>query len=218
MTIYSFLAIPIGYLLGSIPSAYIIGRLIGKTDLRTEGDGRISAAAIKKRLGIFPFLLAVAMDVSKGILATIIAKQLINSPVVDELPIASLLIVLATGFVAVIGHSWSPFLKFQGGLGATVIYGVLAGILLFPQELIAMVVGGITIVITRKSGLSTAVIIGTLFIVLLIQKLTWSPNMSPLLIAYPLILILLMIAKRFQVKKTRGSTCHDLLEYWKNNG
>jgi glycerol-3-phosphate acyltransferase PlsY len=217
MTIYSFLAIPIGYLLGSTPSAYIIGRLIGKTDLRTEGDGRISAAAIKKRLGLLPFLLVVVIDVSKGILATVIAKLLINSPTVDDLTIVPLLIVLATGFVAVIGHSWSPFLKFQGGLGATVIYGVLGGILLYPQELIALVVGGITIITIRKSGFSTGVIIGTLFIILLVQKLVWTPQMSPLLVAYPLILILLMITKRFQINRTRGITRHDLFEYWKGN-
>lgn len=221
MTIYSFLAIPIGYLLGSTPSAYIIGRLMGNTDIRTEGDGRISAAAVKKRLGFIPFLLVVIMDVSKGIISIVIAKVLVNSPIIEEfvgiLPLNSLLIVLATGFVTVMGHSWSPFLKFQGGLGATVIYGVLAGMLFWPQELIALVVGAITVVVTRKSGFSTGVIIVTLFIVLLLQKLFWIPDMSPIMVAYPFILILLMIAKRFQVSKTRGTKSPDLFEYWKDN-
>lgn len=217
MTIYSFLAIPIGYLLGSMPSAYIVGRLIGKTDIRMEGDGRISAAAVKKRLGVWPFLLVVVMDVCKGALATSIAKLLINSATVDDLPIAPLSIVMATGFVAVIGHSWSPFLRFRGGLGATVIYGTLAGMLLWPQELIALVVGGIAVLITRKSGFSTAVIIITLSLILLLQKLIWSPDMSPILVVYPLILILLMVVKRSQVSKSRGTKCHDLFEYWKDN-
>ena len=217
MTIYSFLAIPIGYFLGSVPSAYIIGRLIGRIDLRIEGDGRISAAAIKKRLGVLPFLLVVAMDVSKGILATAMAKLFVDSPTVDDLSLVPLLIVLTTGFVAVIGHSWSPFIKFQGGLGATVIYGALAGILLWPQELIALVIGGITVLITRKSGFSTGIIVVALFIILLIQKLVLMPAMSPILVAYPLILILLMIAKRFQIKKIRGTRSCDLFEYWKDN-
>lgn len=217
MTVHPFLAIPIGYLLGSIPSAYIVGRLIGHMDIRTEGDGRISAAAVKKRLGVWPFLLVVVMDVCKGMLATIIAKLFVNSPTVDNLPIATLSIVMATGFVTVIGHSWSPFLKFQGGLGATVIYGTLAGILLWPQELIALLVGGISILITRKSGFSTGVIIVTLFLILLIQKLIWSPNMSLILVVYPLILILLMVIKRFQLTKTGGTKCQGLFEYWEDN-
>lgn len=222
MPIYSYLAIPIGYLLGAIPSAYIIGKLWGKTDMRTEGDGRISAAAVKKRMGVWAFLMVVTIDVSKGILAIVIAKLLVGSPVVDEfvgdMALSPLLITLATGFVAVIGHSWSPFISFHGGLGATVIYGVLAGMVFWPQELIALVIGGTTVLITRKSGFSTGVIIGALFIVLLLQKLFWSPNMSPLLIPYPIILILLMVAKRFQVNRTRGTKSHDLFEYWKDNG
>ncbi len=226
MPIYSYLAIPIGYLLGSIPSAYIIGRLIGKTDMRTEGDGRISAAAVKKRMGFWPFLLVVVMDVCKGVIAIVIARLLTLSPVEFFgdfsrppllIPLSPLLIVLATGFVTVIGHSWSPFIKFQGGLGATVIYGVLCGLMFFPQELLALVLGGIAVLVTRKSGLSTGVIIGTLVLILLLQKLLWSPEMSLLLVLYPIILIMLMVAKRFQVSKTRGIKEHDLFEYWKND-
>jgi glycerol-3-phosphate acyltransferase PlsY len=220
MELYALVAIPIGYLLGSAPSAYIIGRLIGKTDMRTEGDGRISAAAIKKRVGFWPFILVVVMDVSKGVIAIVIARLLVNSPMLEEiviLPLIPLLLVLATGFVAVIGHSWSPFLGFRGGLGATVIYGVLAGVSIFPQEITALVIGGITVLITRKSGFSTGIIIAALVIIFLLQKLFWSPEMSPILVAYPVILILIMMAKRFQLNKTRGTKSHDLLEYWKNN-
>ena len=103
MELYSFLAIPIGYLFGSIPSTYIIGRLIGKTDMRTEGDGRISAAAVKKRVGFWPFILVVVMDVSKGTIAVVIARLFVHSSMLDDivmLPLAPLLLVLATGFVA----------------------------------------------------------------------------------------------------------------------
>jgi glycerol-3-phosphate acyltransferase PlsY len=217
MTIYSFLAIPIGYLLGSIPSAYIIGRLIGKIDLRTEGDGRVSAAAVKKRLGLVPFLIVVVMDVCKGILAVVFAKLLVNSPTVHDLALEPLTIVLATGFIAVVGHSWSPFIRFQGGLGATVIYGVLCGAVFWPQELIALVVGGITVVITRKSGFSTGVIIAVLVIVLLIQKIVWLPDMSLILVVYPVILIMIMVAKRFQVRKTSGAAPQGLFQSWKDN-
>jgi glycerol-3-phosphate acyltransferase PlsY len=141
----------------------------------------------------------------------------VDSLTVHDLPLEPLLIVLATGFVAVVGHSWSPFIRFQGGLGATVIYGVLCGAFLWPQELIALVVGGITVVITRKSGFSTGVIIGVLVIILLVQKMIWSPGMSPIVVAYPVILILLMVAKRFQVRKTSGAAPQGLFQSWKDN-
>jgi glycerol-3-phosphate acyltransferase PlsY len=215
MTQFSFLAIPIGYLLGSIPSGYILGRIMGKIDLRTEGDGRISAAAVKKRMGVIPFLIVVVMDVCKAFIAVIIAKVLVNSATIDDLPIIPLLIVLATGFVTVAAHCWSPFLKFQGGLGATVIYGALAGAFLWPQEIIAVAIGGITILVTRKSGLSTGVIIAALVIILTIQKILWSPGMSLIVVIYPLILIMIMIAKRFQLRKKGDTKSTGLLENWK---
>jgi acyl phosphate:glycerol-3-phosphate acyltransferase len=206
-----------GYLLGSIPFSYLVARLFGKIDLREEGDGRISAAAVKKRMGLVPFLAVVVLDVCKGFAAVMIAKAMIGSTTVEDLPLSSLLIILSTGFVAVIGHSWSPFIKFQGGLGATVIYGTLAGAFLWPQEIIALVIGAISILVTRKSGFSTGAVIIALVIVLLLQKIFWTPDMPLLIIFYPIILIVLMIVKRFQVRKRGDTKSTELLENWKEN-
>jgi glycerol-3-phosphate acyltransferase PlsY len=170
MTAYSLLAIPIGYILGSIPSAYIIGQLFGKVDIREAGDGRISAAAVYRKLGVTPFLLVVVIDVSKGALAVIIAYLLTGTPIqVFHTFTSTPVIILVTGFVAVIGHLWSIFIKFRGGLGATVIYGVLAG-LIIVQVLIAMIIGLAFFLITRKSGWGTVVIIILTSIVLLVQN------------------------------------------------
>jgi glycerol-3-phosphate acyltransferase PlsY len=179
------IAVVLGYLIGSIPSAYIIGRLMGKIDVRQEGDGRISASAVHKRLGVVPFLLVVIMDVGTGALTILVAKMLTES----QLPI------LIAGFAAVVGHNWSVFLKFRGGLGATTIYGVLV-CLVWWQVLVAAAVAGIVAFTTRKSGLSTAILIIIVSVILLVQK-------SPLiLVIYPFILILLMVIKRFQISKT----------------
>lgn len=101
------ISVILGYLLGSIPSAYIVGRLVGKIDVREEGDGRISASVVHRKLGLLPFLLVVVMDVVKGAIAVIIAGLLTDS----------LIVVLLSGFAAVLGHNWSVFLKFKGGVG-----------------------------------------------------------------------------------------------------
>jgi glycerol-3-phosphate acyltransferase PlsY len=183
------IAVVLGYLLGSIPSAYIIGRLMGKIDVRQEGDGRISASAVHKRLGVVPFVLVVIMDVGEGALAVLIAQLLTDS----------LIVVLITGFVAVAGHNWSVFLKFKGGLGATTTYGVLV-CLVWWQFLAVAAVAFILFLIIRKSGLSTAVLIIGLSIVLLAQNLL--QNKPLILVIYPIILILLMVLKRFQIGRT----------------
>jgi glycerol-3-phosphate acyltransferase PlsY len=180
----SLAAIPIGYLLGAIPSAFIVGKLIGHIDLRVEGDGRISAAAIYWRLGAYPYLLVVCVDIGKAALAVFIAS-LLDAP---------LSILLATGFITVIGHCWSVFMKFKGGLGATAICGTL--LYLFPIPLlIGMVATSIFLIVTRKTGLSSGIIIVITSIVLLIQHQPW------IVVFYPVILILIMVSKRFQVRK-----------------
>ena len=181
------IAVILGYVIGSIPSAYIIGRLMGKIDVRQEGDGRISASAVHKRLGVVPFVLVVIMDVGEGVLAVLVAGMLTES----------LLVVLIAGFAAVVGHNWSVFLKFKGGLGATTIYGVLVTLVWWQLLVVAAAAFILFLIMKRKkSGLSTAVLIIALSIVLFVQK-------SPLiLVIYPFVLIMLMLLKRFQISRT----------------
>jgi glycerol-3-phosphate acyltransferase PlsY len=190
MSIYSFLAVPLGYILGSMPSTYIVGRLVGKVDMRGEGDGRISAAAIYRRLGRIQYALVLAMDIGKGALAIFIANLLTNS----------LALVLLAGFATMVGHCWSTFMKFKGGLGATVICGVLLATV-FWQLVIGLAVGAIAMLITRKSGLSSAVAVIATSVVLLIQSLVQDQPLPGVLIIYPIILILLMALKRFQINR-----------------
>ena len=196
LNIYQYLAIPLGYLLGSIPSAFILGKLLGKFDLRSEGDGKVSAAAIHRRLGFIPFILAVSSDVGKALLAIFLANIISGNDCAVR---------LLTGVAVVAGHNWPVFLKFKGGLGATVIYGVLAAIA-FVQLLIAYIPGLIYMIITKKSGASTGIIGVTLTIEYCIQKLYLGPQMHFLdipwvLVPYPLVLMVFMVIKRYQIKK-----------------
>ena len=180
-------AVVIGYLLGSFPSAFIVARLIGKIDIRSEPDGRISASVVHRKLGLIPFLLVVVLDVGMGVLTVVFARLLT----------VSLPIVLAAGFMAVAGHNWPVFLKFRGGLGATTTYGVLVAIVWW-QTLIAAAVGAIIYFTTKKSGVGTVILIALITGILLAQYLL---HTGPLiLVFYPLILIVLMVIKSYQIK------------------
>jgi acyl phosphate:glycerol-3-phosphate acyltransferase len=183
----------LGYLLGSIPTAYIIARTRGYVDLRVEGDGKVSAAAVYRRFGRRPFLLVVVIDVLKGLIAVVAASLLSDH---------SWPVQLLTGFAAVAGHNWPVFLGFKGGLGATVMWGVLGGATLF-QLLLAFIPTIIYIAITRKSGASTAIGIITLSIILIVQKILATQNIIPwdipwYLFLFPIALIMLMVLKRIQ--------------------
>ena len=201
MAWYPFLAIPLAYLIGSFPSTLIIGKLVGRTDMRVEGDGKISAAAVYRRMGRLPYALVVFLDIAKGALAVIAARAL-----TDSMPL-----ILIAGYFAVVGHCWSVFMKFQGGLGATAVCGVLGATVFWPL-IIGLVVGIVFLLITRKSGIGTALVIGVITIALLIQRFVLHQNLDQpwYIVLYPVILISLMVIKRFQTRNIQADSTSSL--------
>jgi acyl phosphate:glycerol-3-phosphate acyltransferase len=206
----SLLCIPIALLLGAIPSALIVAMLAGKIDIRDEPDGKISAAAVYRRVGLLPFLTVVVMDIGKAALAVLVARWLNAGP----------MLVMLAGVIAIVSHQWSIFLRFQGGRGATVIAGVLVSICTVPT-LIGAAVAGLLAWRTKNSSSSFG--IGLLTITATLFALQWSniamppiliaaPSSPPpftayhLLIIYPLLLGLLMTIKALQVKYRPGAT------------
>lgn len=174
----SLLAIGVAYLLGSIPSAYLIGRWLKGLDIREAGDGRLGAAAVRRRAGLFASIIVAIMDVGKGVAVVFLAKAL-------GLPLA---VVAAAGLVAVVGHNWSLFLRFKGGKGALVTFGVLAS-LMFWQLLAAMAVSSIVLILTNgKTGFSSGV---AFFSLALLNLFTGSPIVlviTPILLSVPMFL------------------------------
>ena len=64
------LAVFFGYLIGSFPSAYIIGRIFARVDIRKEGSGNIGATNVFRVSGILPGIITLILDMGKGFLAT----------------------------------------------------------------------------------------------------------------------------------------------------
>lgn len=179
--------IAIAYLLGSIPSAYLVGRLLKGLDIREAGDGRLGAAATYRRVGLAGGLIVGLMDLAKGAAAVFLA-QVLGFP---------LLVVLLAGLAVVVGHNWSIFLRFKGGKGALTICGVLAS-LMFWQLLIAIALGGIFYLITHKTGMSTGILLGFLSLINLIT------GSLILLIILPLFISLPMVLKHISMPKAKA--------------
>ena len=102
-----WLIVVLGYFLGSIPTAYIAGRLLKGRDIRHMGDGNVGARNAFHELGPKAGVAIGIVDAGKGALAILVA-QAANIPQVA---------VLLTGAAAVIGHNWPVFLGFRGGRG-----------------------------------------------------------------------------------------------------
>ncbi|MGD9118140.1 MAG: glycerol-3-phosphate acyltransferase [Dehalococcoidia bacterium] len=174
----AILAVGVAYLLGSIPSAYLIGRWLKGLDLREAGDGRLGAALTRRRVGLFGSIIVAAMDFGKGLAAVMLAKAL-------GLPIW---VVIFTGIVAVVGHNWSLFLQFKGGKGAMTTYGVLFSLMLWPF-LAAMAVAGIALLITNnKTGISTGVMFCFLALLNLFTGSAMVLVVTPILLSVPMVL------------------------------
>jgi len=121
MIVKEIFAIIIGYLLGSIPSAYITTHLATGKDIRQMGGGNVGGQNVYREVGAWPALAVGIIDLGKGTAAVAIAYWLLDlSPV----------FVLLTGLAAVIGHNWMVWLKFSGGKGMGVTIGALS--VLFP--------------------------------------------------------------------------------------
>ena len=110
----SALAVIAGYLIGSIPFAYIASRLVKGIDIRRLGGGNVGATNVMREVGTAAGFAVFFADIGKGTLAVLIAQWL------D----VSLLIVFISGFAAVVGHSWPVFLGFSGGRGGATTIGV----------------------------------------------------------------------------------------------
>jgi len=135
----SMFAIIIGYLIGSLPSAYIAGRLLKGADIRELGDGNMGTANAWRELGARAGIAVVISDIGKGAAAMLIATAL-------GVPLP---VLLLTGLAAVAGHNWPIFLGFRGGRGAATTIGVLVS--LMPQAMAPpLAIAAVPLIITRN--------------------------------------------------------------------
>jgi len=115
------------FLCGSIPFAYIISRVFYGIDIRTQGSGNPGATNVWRVVGKKPAAATFALDVLKGLAPVMAAKK--------YFPDMNLVVPIASGFCAVAGHVWSPFLKFRGGKGVATGFGVFLGLAPIPAAL-----------------------------------------------------------------------------------
>jgi len=106
----------IGYLIGCFQTAYILGKLVQKIDIRKFGSGNAGTTNVIRVMGWKVGIMTFIGDFIKGIVAVLICKLIFpNNP---EAP-------LYGGIAAVIGHNWPVFLNFKGGKGIASTVGIL---------------------------------------------------------------------------------------------
>jgi glycerol-3-phosphate acyltransferase PlsY len=119
----------IGYLLGSIPVAYIVTKLKKGIDIRDVDTGNVGAASVLRTSGFGQGFGVLLGDMAKGAAAILVAQAL------D----VSLYWVMGAGFAAILGHSFPIYIGFRGGQGVATIIGLF--LVLAPEAM------GITLVL-----------------------------------------------------------------------
>ena len=144
--LYIAIAIIGSYLLGSIPSAYIAGRLKKGIDIREVGSRNMGAMNVFYKVGIVSGLSVLAVDIGKGAAAVALARWL-GVPVIVE---------MLAGTTAVIGHGFPVWLKFRGGRGGAPLIGVL--FFFMPWAIpIGLTIFGLLLLLTRFPTLSYSI-------------------------------------------------------------
>ncbi len=144
-----------GYLLGSVPSAYIIARLTRGIDIRTVGGGNMGAGNVMREVGK-PHGIATALaDVGKGAAAIFVARAL---GVGDTW-------LLSAGFAALLGHNFPACIGFKGGQGVACAAGVF--LVLTPQVMLFAIPFMLLMLIITRHIFSSVILTVPVFLALL---------------------------------------------------
>lgn len=150
LVVYLVLIFIVSYIIGSIPTGYIIVKKLANVDIRETGSGSTGATNVKRVLGTKWFFVVLILDVIKGAIPVYIAYRYFNYLSCEGL--SPVLAALGT----IIGHSKSVFLKFTGGKSvATGIGAILA--LCWPVGLILGAIWGSITYITKYVSLGSII-------------------------------------------------------------
>ena len=151
-----FLLIIAAYLIGSIPTAYWLGKIFFHTDIREQGSKNMGASNMFRVLGPLWGIIVLIIDLSKGIAAVQLATFIQPT---DWLGNEHSFWQLLLGLVAVMGHIFPIFAGFRGGKGVAVLFGLAIAI----QPWVALIsISAFIIVVVLTKYISLGSIIGVL--------------------------------------------------------
>ena len=143
----------VSYILGSVPFGLILTKLTGYGDIRKIGSGNIGATNVLRTGNKLLALLTLIFDVLKSFLILIIVKYIFES-VYNNDSLTNLYII--TAFLSILGHMYSPFLKFTGGKGIATSAGVLL-FMSFPAAILTAFIWLLVAIASKKSSLGALI-------------------------------------------------------------
>ena len=180
------ISVAVAYLLGSVPFAYLAGRLIKGQDLRQEGDRNPGANNAYRIIGPRVGVIVGALDVAKGAGAVLIAREIAGTTEA----------AMAAGLAVVAGHNWPIFLKLRGGRGAASAVGVFLALVPF----VAMPLCAVGFVVLKLLKSTTAAVA---IIMIPMALLVWLRLNEPTLAVYSVALPVLIGLRHYQTTRNQ---------------
>jgi len=183
-----------GYLMGSIPTGYLMVKLMKGTDVRQHGSGRSGGTNVWRAAGPLPAILTTVGDFSKGMIAVWIGRTILGDSIGEVL----------VGVAAIVGHNWSVFLGWRGGAGTATNLGVIS-MLYWPVALILVVIALVIAFGLRYASvasLSVAILAPIIFLVLALVAQRPLPHVLYGLLAGAIV----VLAHRANIARLLGGT------------
>ena len=163
------------YVLGSVPTAYILVRWMEGEDIRDFGSRNVGALNAYNRTGAWAGLLVLLVDTAKGVLAVAAPRLLGVDPWV----------LFITTSLVVAGHNWPVFLNFRGGKGAAAIFGI--SLVIVPWLTVITVGPSILVMLLLRN-----VVLGAALGFILLNTLLWVTGQGAEQVGLCLLLTLLV--------------------------
>lgn len=207
------LAQVLGYLIGSIPFAYVVTRLKTGQDIRTVGSGNVGATNVGRLLGFRYFILVFVLDFLKGAAPVLIAGWIANRPSPPE---GSEYLPVVVGFAAILGHLFPIFLGMKGGKGVATTIGVL--LCLVPWPTIAGLLGWIVVTLVSRMVSAGSIAFAMTFALVYFlmplgpwsididQPAAWSAARAPLSALVAILATLIIVKHRSNVARILAGT------------
>jgi glycerol-3-phosphate acyltransferase PlsY len=191
------LSLVLAYLLGSIPTSYLIGKIFYGVDIRESGSGNTGATNALRTFGAKVGVIVLIIDMLKGIAAILIVRYVMNNTYTT---LSFNLMESLAGFFVIAGHVFSVFLKFKGGKGVATTAGVF--LILSPITFIYCLVLFAFVVYTTKYVSLGSILAASAFLITEVfsQYLVRFTNV-PRLWLVTIIVFLILIRHKANVKR-----------------
>lgn len=176
----------ISYVIGSIPTAIISGKLIRHIDIREHGSGNAGATNVLRVLGWKIALVVLLIDMFKGFVPVFWIAGLVHG---TSSTLIYIQMIAAVG--AVLGHVWTLFAGFKGGKGVGTSAGVFLGLAPIPL-LIALLFFVIIVSLTRYVSLGSVLSALVFLVVMMLQKFVFNLYVPDVLLYLTIIIVVLI--------------------------